>query len=66
MIRTVFLNQYCKIKYKRYNCQYMLTKGDRMKWLDTFIEEFNQCRPVLTAVGDQTKQRIKNKYPVMF
>lgn len=43
----------------------MLTKGDCMKELDTFIEEFNQRRPVLTAVGDQTRQRIKNKYLVM-
>lgn len=36
----------------------MLNKGDCMKELDTFIEEFNQCRPVLTAVGDQTRQTI--------
>lgn len=36
----------------------MLTKGDCMKELDTFIEEFNQCRPILTAVGDQTRQTI--------
>lgn len=29
-----------------------------MSALEMFIEEFNQCRPILNAIGDETRQTI--------